>query len=688
MSAPSFRLGSERTISLRRTLVARPHAVAMGGVLVLATFLNCWRLEQNGEANTYYAGAVHSMLQSFGNFFFGSFDRGGLQTVDKPPLAFWVEAASAKLFGSSSLSLLLPEAIAGVLAVWVLYLLVGRTFGRTAGVVAALALAVSPVSVAIDRDNNPDALFVLLLVVAAYCGVRAIQQGRLGWLLATAVVVGLAFNTKMLVALVVLPGIGLAYLLFAPRTLRTRLWQLLAATVALVVVSGSWIAAVALTPAANRPWISGTSSNSALSLVFGYNGFGRVTGQTGGTSTGRGGGVLFSGTPGPLRLINDAMGDQGGWLLPFAIVAGLAALVLAIRARDRMRLAALVVVGGWFLAGAVVFSYAGGIVHTYYVSAIAPAIAGVVGIGAVELVRAVAPRDRRVLLVVAAVAVALTAWLEVVLVDRAGYMTWLVEVIVVASALGVAGLAVSLRRARIAAPALALALGGLLLAPAVWAQSTQRAAINGVTPGAGPSAVSGLVSGTGGGFGFGGGGGFGGGRPRGGGFLGGGAGAPPTGGGGGFGGGAPPTGGGGFGGGGFGGVGGTTRALSYVAAHGAAARFPLIVAGQQGIASQVAAGGKIAAMGGFTGRETVMSAAAIAHLVSRGEARYFLLGDGTAFNGGTTGASGAPGAIAAVCSVVSSSTWDTGATTGGFGGGSSGTLYDCAGKADALRKAG
>jgi 4-amino-4-deoxy-L-arabinose transferase-like glycosyltransferase len=669
MSAPSIRLSRERTLSLRRTLVARPHAIAMGGVLVLATFLNCWRLEQNGDANAYYAGAVHSMLQSFGNFFFGSFDRSGLQTVDKPPLAFWVEAASAEVFGSSSLSLLLPEAIAGVLAVWVLYLLVGRTFGRTTGVVAALALAVSPVSVAIDRDNNPDALFVLLLVVAAYVGVRAIQQGSLRWLLLTAVVIGLAFNTKMLVALVVLPGIGLAYLLFAPRTLRRRLWHLLAAGGALVVVSGAWIAAVALTPAANRPWISGTSSNSALSLVFGYNGFGRVTGQTGGTSTGRGGGVLFSGTPGPLRLINDAMGDQGGWLLPFAIVAGLAALVLAIRARDRVRLAALVVVGGWFLAGAVVFSYAGGIVHTYYVSAIAPPIAGLVGIGAVELVRAVAARERRVLLVIAGVAVASTAWLEVVLVQRAGYMTWLVDVIVATTVLGVGGLMVALRRARVAVPALALALAGLLLAPAVWAQSTQRAAINGVTPGAGPSAVSGLVSANGGGFGFGGGG-FGGGRPRGGGFPGG-----------------PPRGGFGGGGGGFGGVDGTTQALTYVAAHGAAARFPLIVAGQQGIASQVAAGSKIAAMGGFTGRETVMSAEAIAALVSRGEARYFLLGDGTAFNGGTTGASGAPGAIAAVCTAVPSSTWDAGASSGGFGGGSSGTLYDCAGQAAALRRA-
>ncbi|MDX6524552.1 MAG: hypothetical protein QOI43_63, partial [Gaiellales bacterium] len=149
MSAPSFRLSEARSWPALRTLIARPHALAMGGVLAISTFLNCWRLEQNGDANTYYSGAVRSMLGSFGNFFFGSFDRGGLQTVDKPPLAFWVEAASAKVFGISSLSLLLPEAIAGVVGVWVLYLLVRRTFGVWAGVVAALALAVSPVTVAV-----------------------------------------------------------------------------------------------------------------------------------------------------------------------------------------------------------------------------------------------------------------------------------------------------------------------------------------------------------------------------------------------------------------------------------------------------------------------------------------------------------------------------------------------------------
>src|SRR2546421_3606224 len=304
---------------LTRRLAARWHLGALGCILALSAFLDLYRLGQNGYANTYYAGAVRSMLESWHNFFFAAFDPGGLVSVDKPPLALWVETASAKAFGYSGFSILLPEALAGVIAVWVLYLLVTRVFGRVAGLVAALALAVSPVSVSINRDNNPDALFVLLLVLSVYVGVRALESGRLRTLLLSAALVGLAFNTKMLAAMVVVPGLGLAYLLFAKASWRKRLAFLAAAGAVLVVVSGAWIAAVDLTPAADRPYVGSTTDNSALSLALGYNGLGRVTGQTGGTSAGGGIGGAFSGTPGWLRLFNDALGDQGGWLLPLAV---------------------------------------------------------------------------------------------------------------------------------------------------------------------------------------------------------------------------------------------------------------------------------------------------------------------------------------------------------------------------------
>ena len=181
------------TRPIARTAIAvRLHHVALGAVLALSAFLDFWKLDLNGYANEYYAGAVRSMTTSWHDFLFASFDPGGLVSVDKPPLALWVEALSAKLFGYSGVTILLPEALAGVLAVWLLYLLVARSFGRVAGLAAALALAVSPVSVAINRDNNPDALFALLLVAACWAGARAVESGRLPFLLGSAVLVGLA----------------------------------------------------------------------------------------------------------------------------------------------------------------------------------------------------------------------------------------------------------------------------------------------------------------------------------------------------------------------------------------------------------------------------------------------------------------------------------------------------------------
>ncbi len=166
--------------AIARRLTAKPHVVALTGILAAAAFLDFYRLEQNGYANDYYSGAVRSMVSSWHNFFFVSFDPGGLVSVDKPPLALWVQALSAKIFGYSGWAILLPEALAGVAAVWLLYLLVARVFGRVAGLTAALALALSPVSVAVNRDNNPDALLALLLIAAAYVGVRAISRAVCG----------------------------------------------------------------------------------------------------------------------------------------------------------------------------------------------------------------------------------------------------------------------------------------------------------------------------------------------------------------------------------------------------------------------------------------------------------------------------------------------------------------------------
>src|SRR5205807_1915393 len=151
--------------------------------VVLAAILDFFQLDRAGLGNTYYAAAVKSMLTSWHNFFFVSLDPGGFVSVDKPPVAFWIQAASAKLFGFSGISLMLPQALAGVLSVALLYHLVARVFGRPAGLLAALALAITPVAVVDNRGNLIESMLVLALLLAAWAILRAAETGRLRWLL-------------------------------------------------------------------------------------------------------------------------------------------------------------------------------------------------------------------------------------------------------------------------------------------------------------------------------------------------------------------------------------------------------------------------------------------------------------------------------------------------------------------------
>src|SRR5512132_2440575 len=228
----------------------------LAGLLVLAAVLNLWALSRNGWANEYYSAAVRSMTTSWRNFLFGAFDQAGVMTVDKPPLALWVQAASAKAFGFSSLSMLVPQALMGVAAVALTYDLTRRVFGRPAGFVAGLVLALTPISVAISRHNNPDALLVLCCVAALWFLARALEDGRTRWLLLSGVCVGLGFEAKMAAALLVVPALAAAWLWVAPRGFARAVRSLLAGGVAMVAVGGAWPLLVALTPASERPWIS------------------------------------------------------------------------------------------------------------------------------------------------------------------------------------------------------------------------------------------------------------------------------------------------------------------------------------------------------------------------------------------------------------------------------------------------
>ena len=369
-------------------LLARPELL---GLLGLSAILNLWGLSINGWANTYYSAAVRSMTTSWHDFLFASLDKSGLMTVDKPPLSLWVQALSARMFGFHPLSLLVPQALMGVAAVGLTYDLVRRRFGRPAGFVAGLALAVTPVAVAVSRHNNPDELLVLCSVAALWFGLRALETGHTRWLGLSGIAVGLGFETKMAVALMVVPGIVAAYMWVAPRGRIAALRQLLAGGAALIVVGGAWPLLVMLTPAADRPWISGTSDNSILSLIFGYNGLGRLAGQSGGPGAigggggaggvGGVGGTLFGGATGPFRLLQQGLGDQAGWLLGFAVVAGIALLAVSRLRRSDPRTGWLMVVGGAFLTTAVAFSFARGIFHPYYVSLLAPFAAALIGAG-------------------------------------------------------------------------------------------------------------------------------------------------------------------------------------------------------------------------------------------------------------------------------------------------------------------
>src|SRR5712692_3360454 len=266
------------------------HRLGLVGVTLISVFMNFYELGQNGFGS-YYPAAVLSMTDNWHNFFFVAYDPGGFVSIDKPPVGFWLEAASAKIFGFNSVSILLPQALAGVLSVLLLYYLVRRHFGVVAGLLAALALAITPISVVTNRDVTIDSTLALFLLVGAWAVIRAAETGKLRWLLLSAVIVGIGFNIKMLEAYLVVPAFGLLYLLAAPKSIWKRIGHLALAGLVLLAVSFSWIVAVDLTPASQRPYVDSTQDNSELNLAFGYNGIERLLGGIfGGRGGSRGGG--------------------------------------------------------------------------------------------------------------------------------------------------------------------------------------------------------------------------------------------------------------------------------------------------------------------------------------------------------------------------------------------------------------
>jgi 4-amino-4-deoxy-L-arabinose transferase-like glycosyltransferase len=685
-----------------QALRTRPELLAVVGI---AGVLNLWGLSINGWANTYYSAAVRSMTTSWHDFLFASLDKTGLMTVDKPPLSLWVQALSARVFGFHPLSMLVPQALMGAAAAALTYDLTRRRFGRPAGFAAGIALATTPIAVAMSRHNNPDELLVLCCVAALWFAVRALEDGRTRWLVWCGVCIGLGFETKMAVALFVVPGIALAYFWVAPRGRIAAVRQLVAGGVALAVVGLAWPLLVTLTPAADRPWISGTADNSVWSLIFNYNGVGRVTGQTGtpgaGFGGGGGGGGAFGGATGVFRLLSSGLGDQAGWLLGFAVVAGLGVLVASRLRRSDPRTGWLIAVGGAFLVSAVVFSDASGIFHPYYVSFLAPFTAMLIGAGVGEALSG--SRVARVAVPAAIVAGGVTEL--VVLGNISGELAWARPLIIAAAGASAILLATQLSP-RVRATVMGVALAALLAAPATWAAETIGHATASTFPAGGPaSAQNGGFGGPGGGSGRrgfrfqggnpgvagslrGGGSGFGGAAPAAGSGVQGLFANPQSAtgaGGSGF--RRPGSGGAGFGPGGFGGGAGApggafggdstslNAAVSYAKSHGGGA----IGVESQGTAAAaiLASDANVAGLGGFSGRESTVSAQWLAMEVRDGRLRW-LVDEGSGGFGGFGGDSrqGSRAAMAIAEQVGKKVTVTANGTTI--------TMYDLQGKASAI----
>ncbi|MFF4512430.1 ArnT family glycosyltransferase [Streptomyces mirabilis] len=614
---------------------------ALWAILLAATALYAWNITSI-SGNSFYNAAVYSGTKSWKAFFFGALDSGSFITVDKPPFALWVMGLSARAFGFGTWQLALPMVAVGTGSVALLHRMVKRDFGPVAATVAASALALTPITVAINRDTNPDPILVFLMLLGAAGLLKAVRTGRLMPLVWSAVAIGFAFNTKMMQAYVVLPAFFLVYLWAAHGSLGRRIRHLAVATVALVVSSAWWMVVVDLIPASSRPYIGGSTDNTVWDLVIGYNGFGRIFGASSSVGS-AGNGASFGGSAGVHRLFNEIMGGQISWLIPFATIALIAGLILRGRApRTDARRAALMLWGGWFVLHYLTFALAEGTFHPYYVTAMAPGIAALAGAGGVTLYRAFREGSAAKWSWVLPAAVAASAAWAIVLLQRvsgSGTRYTVAEIVVgIAGTVAVLGLLAGrfTRREGLIGFAALAAVVALLAGPAAYSVSAATSATNGTNPTAGPSTGGGM-----GGMGGGPGGASGSSRTSGTGGRS--MGAPPSDGG------SAPSGtdtrpsgsetedsgtgsdrtGGGQAGGGQMGGGGTqvsSAMITYLKKHQDGATWLLAVATDQTASSIILLSGQpVISMGGWSGSDNAMTLAKLKSLVKSGKLHYIIV---------------------------------------------------------------
>ncbi|MCX4812460.1 glycosyltransferase family 39 protein [Streptomyces sp. NBC_01239] len=649
---------------------------AFWSMLLATGLLYLYDLSASGYSNSFYSAAVQAGSKSWKAFLFGSLDAGNAITVDKPSAFLWPMEISVRVFGLNSWAILVPEVLMGVGTVAVVYAAVRRRHSPQAGLIAGAVLALTPVAALMFRFNNPDAALALLMATACYLVVRALEDGRTKWLVWAGVAIGFAFLSKTLQAFLILPPLAIVYAVCAPVSVKKRFAQLGLATGALVVAAGWWVALVELWPASSRPYIGGSQNNSFLELTFGYNGFGRLSGDETGSVGGGGGGTGTGmwGATGWNRMFNDEIGSQISWLLPAALILLVASLVATRKLnRTSVRRSSMLVWGGSLVTTLVVFSYMAGIFHQYYTIALAPYIAAVIGIGAGSL------WEKRgeiwASITLAAAGVAAGVWGYVLLNRTPDYLPWLKWLVLIGSLAGALGLIFVAKIGRqLALAAVGLSIVAGLAGPTAYTLSTVDSAHTGSIPTAGPAGASMMGGGPGGG----GRGGFGGGnrtggtgtmpgqqgggttQNQGGGFpgggTGGGTGTMPGGGTGTMPGGGTGTQrqGGGFGGqtggdGGMGGGGGVGGLLNGATVTSAAkkllqtdvGKYTWVAAsiGSQNAASyQLATGDPVMAIGGFNGTDPSPTLAQFKKYVADGRIHYFISG-GTGMGGSSTGSS-------------------------------------------------
>ena len=363
---------------------------ALLALLTFTAILYTWGLDRNGWANAYYSAAAMSGSLDWTALLFGSSDPGNAITVDKPPLSIWIMALSARVFGLNSWSILLPQAVMGVLSVYLLYRMVEKHLDAPTALLAGTFMAVMPVSTVIFRYNNPDALLTLIMIGIVFCTLECIDRGRLRWLLLAGALTGAAFLTKQLQVLVVLPGVAVAYLVFTRISVIRRLLHLSLALAASAIAAGWWLAVVQLTSPADRPFIGGSRNNSVIELTMGYNGLDRLTGEDASRTmgSGLGSGLNEKLDAGFQRFLQPQFSGQFGWFLPLA-VAGLCISVWLLRRREGELTPRvfLLMCSVWFCCSATILAFMSGILHPYYVLSAVPPLCCLAAVALMHFLR-------------------------------------------------------------------------------------------------------------------------------------------------------------------------------------------------------------------------------------------------------------------------------------------------------------